>query len=105
VEAVLHVVRAGTAIGSPHGVQIYNLGTAEYCQVIDSIAWIGKRLGLNPALNFSGGARGWVGDNPFIFLDTAKIRATGWQPKLAIREGVERTVDWLKENHWALGRS
>ena len=23
---------------------------------------------------------GWVGDNPFIFLDTAKIRATGWKP-------------------------
>ena len=34
-----------------------------------------------------GGDRGWIGDNPFIFLDTAKIRALGWQPKLTIREG------------------
>jgi len=100
LEAILHVVRARTARGVKHGVQIYNLGTAEYCQVKDSIGWICARLGLTPELRFAGGERGWVGDNPFIFLDTAKIRATGWQPKLAIREGVERTVDWLRENRW-----
>jgi UDP-glucose 4-epimerase len=41
-----------------------------------------------------------VGDNPFIFLDTAKIRALGWEPKLTIRQGVERTVDWLTANAW-----
>jgi UDP-glucose 4-epimerase len=100
VEAILHVVRAGTARGAKHGVQIYNLGTAEYCQVKDSIGWIGERLGLQPELRFAGGERGWVGDNPFIFLDTAKIRATGWQPKLTIRGGIERTVDWLRANEW-----
>ena len=43
VEAILHVVRAGTARGAKHGVQIYNLGTAEYCQVKDSIGWICAR--------------------------------------------------------------
>jgi UDP-glucose 4-epimerase len=100
VEAILHAVRTGTARGAKHGVQIYNLGTAEYCQVKDSIGWICTRLGLKPEIRFKGGDRGWVGDNPFIFLETAKIRATGWQPKLTIREGVERTVDWLGENRW-----
>jgi UDP-glucose 4-epimerase len=100
VEAILHVARAGTARGAKHGVQIYNLGTAEYCQVKDSIGWICARLGLQPELRFQGGERGWVGDNPFIFLETAKIRATGWQPKLTIRQGVERTVDWLAEHRW-----
>ena len=100
LEAILQVVRAGTARGAKHGVQIYNLGTNEYCQVKDSIGWICARLGLQPELRFTGGERGWVGDNPFIFLDTAKIRATGWQPKLTIREGIERTVDWLGENRW-----
>lgn len=100
VEAILHVVRTGTAREAKHGVQIYNLGTNEYCQVKDSIGWICARLGLQPELRFAGGERGWVGDNPFIFLDTAKIRATGWEPKLTIRQGVERTVDWLAENRW-----
>jgi len=100
VEAILHVMGGGTARGAKHGVQIYNLGTDGYCQVKDSIGWICARLGLKPELRFTGGERGWVGDNPFIFLDTAKIRATGWKPKLTIQEGVECTVDWLQANRW-----
>ena len=100
LSAILHVVQAGTARGAKHGVQVYNLGTNEYCQVKDSIGWICARLGLQPELRFAGGERGWVGDNPFIFLDTAKIRATGWEPKQTIRQGIERTVDWLAENRW-----
>ena len=100
VEAILHVVNAGKARESKHGVEIYNLGTNEYCQVHDSVRWICERLGLQPELRFTGGKRGWVGDNPFIFLETAKIRATGWQPKLTIQEGIIRTVDWLSENTW-----
>ncbi len=70
-------------------VNIFNLGSDHYCQVIDSVGWIGNHLRLNPELHFTGGARGWVGDNPFIFLDTSKIRALGWKPKLTIKEGVE----------------
>jgi UDP-glucose 4-epimerase len=77
-------------------VQIYNLGTAEYCQVDDSIGWICERLGVNPVREYTGGERGWVGDNPFIFLDTTKIQGLGWQPKLAIREGIVRTLDYLQ---------
>ncbi|HEX8168872.1 MAG TPA: NAD-dependent epimerase/dehydratase family protein [Beijerinckiaceae bacterium] len=81
-------------------VGIYNLGTDEYCEVADSARWIAGRLGLSPGFTFSGGERGWIGDNPFIYLDTARIRALGWRPKLKIREAVERTVDWLEANRW-----
>ena len=102
LDAVLQVVRAGTASSARHRVQIYNLGTFEYCEVKNSIGWICERLGLQPELRFTGGQRGWVGDNPFIILDTAKIRAIGWQPKLSIRQGVVRTVEWLMENQWVL---
>ena len=80
--------------------QIYNLGTDEYCTVKDSIGWICKTLGLQPDLRFGMGNRGWVGDNPFIYLDTASIRASGWLPKLGIQEGVVRTVEWLAGNEW-----
>ncbi len=82
------------------GVQIYNLGAEEYCTVRNSIDWICLRLGLRPELKFAGGDRGWVGDNPFIFLDTAKIRHAGWKSTLTIRQGVERTVDFLVDNPW-----
>lgn len=79
-------------------VEIYNLGTAEYCQVTDSIGWMCERLGIAPVLEFTGGDRGWIGDNPFIFLDTAKVRGLGWQPKLTIRDGVVRTLEYLQQN-------
>ncbi len=102
VDAILHVTAQRTAERAKHRVQIYNLGTAEYCRVTDSIGWICAHLGLKPELEFTGGERGWIGDNPFIFLDTAKIRATGWEPKLTIEQGIVRTVQWLQQNQWVL---
>ena len=68
----------------------------------DSIGWITGDLGVSPVLDYTGGDRGWIGDNPFIFLDTARIRALGWKPKLTIREGILRTLDYLRSNEWVL---
>jgi UDP-glucose 4-epimerase len=85
-------------------IHLFNLGTPEYCEVNNSIGWITGHLGLTPQLVYSGGSRGWVGDNKFIFLDTARIAALGWKPKLTIREGIIRTVDWLTQNRWVMDR-
>ena len=81
-------------------VNIFNLGVDGYCEVNDSIGWICKELGVHPALNYSGGDRGWIGDNPFIFLDTKKIQSLGWKPKCGIRDGVVKTVEYLRDNEW-----
>jgi len=83
-------------------VNILNLGTNEYCQVNDSIAWITDYLGVKPKLKYSGGERGWIGDNPFIFLDTAKINNAGFKPRLSIKESVVRTLEYLMKNKWVL---
>lgn len=83
-------------------VNIFNLGGDSFCEVNDSIGWICNELGVSPQLEYSGGDRGWVGDNPFIFLDTKKIQSLGWKPKISIQEGVVRTVRWLRENEWVL---
>jgi UDP-glucose 4-epimerase len=85
-------------------IAIYNLGTDEVCQVLDSVDWIVKRLKLSPQLSLSGGRRGWIGDNPLIHLDTSRIRARGWQPNRSIREAVELTVDWLDANRWVFAK-
>lgn len=79
---------------------IFNLGTDEYCRVSDSVGWITTRLGVAPRLNYSGGSRGWIGDNSFVWLDTGRIRSHGWRARVGIREAIERTVDWLIENQW-----
>jgi UDP-glucose 4-epimerase len=102
IEAVLHTVRSN--VGREGQSDIYNLGTTEYCRVIDSINWICSELGLAPKISFGGGRQGWIGDNPFIFLDTTKVQKTGWHAKVSIREGVVRTVRWLQENRWVFTR-
>jgi UDP-glucose 4-epimerase len=84
----------------PNEFTVFNLGTDNYCTVRDSIDWICRRMNLHPILEFTGGDRGWIGDNPFIYLDTRKIRSQGWDNILSIQEGIERTVDWLLENQW-----
>jgi len=81
-------------------VNIYNLGTNEYVQVNDSVRCIVEHLNLNPEIRYSGGNKGWIGDNPFIFLDTTKIRNTGWNAKLTIKQGVISTLTWLQKNQW-----
>lgn len=85
-------------------VNLFNLGTNEYCQVTDSIGWITGHLGVKPQLDFTGGDRGWIGDNPFIFLETAKVRALGWEPKLTIQQAVIKTVEYLQQNPWVCER-
>ncbi len=74
-------------------VNIFNLGTDEYCEVNDSIGWICEHLGLHPKLTYSGGERGWVGDSPFIFLDCSRIRALGWRPRFTIKQAVLATIE------------
>jgi UDP-glucose 4-epimerase len=87
-------------------VNIFNLGQDEFCEVNDSIGWISRHLGVQPELRYAGGDRGWVGDNPFIFLDCSRIRALGWKPEVRIHEGVLRTLRFLQRETWvANGRT
>jgi UDP-glucose 4-epimerase len=81
---------------------LFNLGLDGFCDVNDSIGWLTETLGVKPQLEYTGGDRGWAGDNPFIFLDTARIRALGWQPQLDIRRAVLKTVDYIRQNEWLL---
>jgi UDP-glucose 4-epimerase len=104
LSAMLHVISLGKAAQAKHRVEVYNLGTDEYVEVKDSIGIICGHLGLKPRLEFSGGSRGWVGDNPFIFLDTKKIRLTGWKTTQTIGQSIVRTLEWLGKNRWVLER-
>lgn len=82
---------------------VYNLGRDETITVDDSLAVICEHLKVRPALHYTGGTRGWAGDSPLIHLDCSRIRALGWKPKLDIRSGVVRTLQWLEANPFAWG--
>ena len=79
---------------------ILNLGTNGYCKIKESIGWICEELRVNPEVLYGDEEKGWVGDNPYIYLDTSKIRALGWVPENTIEDGVKETVKYFKENSW-----
>ncbi len=83
-------------------VNVLNLGTDEHCEVDDSVRWITEALGISPERTYSGGERGWIGDNPLILLDCTRMRALGWRPKHGIREGIVETLRYLQESPWLL---
>jgi UDP-glucose 4-epimerase len=85
-------------------VNIFNLGTEEFVIVDDSLNYICEALGVSPERRYGGGERGWIGDSPFILLDTAKVRSLGWAPTLTIKEGVLKTLDFLRANPWVFER-
>jgi len=81
---------------------VLNLGTDEYCEVNDSIGWLSNYLELQPRLEYTGGDRGWIGDNPFILLDCSRMRALGWAPRHGIRASIVKTIEYLAANQWLL---
>jgi UDP-glucose 4-epimerase len=83
------------------GAHVYNLGADETILVDESVAIITEQLGISPEIEHVGGSRGWIGDSPLIHLDTTRIRDLGWEPRVTIRQALERTVKWLSESEYA----
>lgn len=82
---------------------VINLGHSDYLNVIDLADIVVDEMGLkNVEYQFTGGARGWVGDSPFVHLDISKIRCAGFEPKVSIKDGIRRTVRYLLDNQWLL---
>ncbi len=83
-------------------INIFNLGHTSTLTVNQSIGIICNMLDVHPHIHYSGGRQGWVGDSPYILLDTTKINSLDWKPKLSLPESVHKTVKYLEENEWIL---
>ncbi len=84
---------------------VFNIGHNVYVDVTESAKLVSKFLNLNPELIFEDKDRGWVGDNPFTFLNIQKAIKYGWKPTVSIEESVKETVDWIEKNSWILNKS
>ena len=91
-----------TALQSKHNYQVYHLGNQEYIEVSQSARIIIAQMGLTAEIEYTGGRQGWVGDNPFVFLDVRKMQSEGWTPKNNIKDSVRETVDWINDNEWVM---
>ena len=71
-----------------------------HVKVSESAKIIADEMNLQPEFQFTGGRNGWVGDNPFVFLDISKAKSFGWSPKYNIERSVRETVSFLLNNQW-----
>jgi UDP-glucose 4-epimerase len=86
-------------------INVFNLGHDESIVVNESIGIITRTLGVTPRLEFTGGARGWVGDSPRIELDIARIRTLGWAPTKTIEDAIVETLHFLTANPFTQRRA
>jgi len=96
-------IRALLTLRGKETFEVFNLGASDYCTVRDSVAWITEAMGVEPKVSYGEEKRGWVGDNPFTWLDVSKAAEHGWAAGKSIPDSVKGTVAWLLENTWALG--
>ncbi len=47
---------------------------------------------------YTGGSRGWIGDNPIVHLDVSKLKSYGWKPKFTVEEVITSTTRWTIAN-------
>ena len=76
-------------------VNIFNLAIEEQT-IVDKMADIViEEMGLNNVKRrYTGGSRGWIGDNPVVILSIDRIKKLGWKPKISSEEAIRRTVRW-----------
>lgn len=84
---------------------VFNLGHDESMNVLDLADIVVAELGLkNVRYQMTGGERGWVGDSPFVHLDTSKLKALAWRPQISIEQGIRNTVRYLRSHPQLLGK-
>jgi UDP-glucose 4-epimerase len=83
------------AQAAPTGLKaVFNLGHHQTMDVRSLAGIVCQRAGHPDAkIVFGTGQRGWKGDSPLVHLDTTRIRALGWMPKIGLVQSLEETVD------------
>ncbi len=80
-------------------INIFNLAIRTDLTPNDVADTIIREMGLSGVKRrYTGGRRGWIGDNPVVHLSIEKIKSFGWYPKLSGEEAITRTARWTLED-------
>jgi UDP-glucose 4-epimerase len=94
------------SIGNLNGkINICNIGTEEYLTVDRVAQIVTEEMGLrNTSFKYTGGERGWPGDQPFVYLTNDRLKSTGWAQTVKTEDAIRKTVGWLLQNGWIFVR-
>ena len=84
---------------APGPVQAFNLGQPKQTlvdEVADIVISEMKLAGVKR--RYTGGERGWIGDNKLVELSLEKMERLGWTPRVPPEESISRTARWTLEN-------
>lgn len=107
VDALLHLLRTPTSAGS-----IYHIAGAQELENLE----LARRIITNVSYEMKWKeGREWESLIEFVpdekirpghdrryALDSSKLRATGWDPKVSLDTGIEKAVSWYLKNQWWL---
>jgi UDP-glucose 4-epimerase len=94
VEDCLDGMEFGVENAKEH-VNYYNLAVDDQTSVREITDWAIEAMGIDRDaidVQYGDSPRGWRGDVPYVKLDTRKMTALGWRPKLSSNEAVRRTI-------------
>lgn len=75
--------------------EIFNLGGAETTALADLVRWLAEELAVTPRIEY---LPDQPGDVPITYADVSKAaRMLGYSPKVPIRQGLERFVEWYRK--------
>lgn len=78
------------------GFEIFNLGGAETTRLGDLVKWLAEELAVEPQIQY---LPDQPGDVPITYADVSKAsRMLGYSPRIPIREGLRRFVEWYREH-------
>jgi dTDP-glucose 4,6-dehydratase len=78
--------------------EVYNVGGPDEAENLRVVERILELTGADPSLIEHVEDR--KGHDRRYSLSSDKVRALGWEPQVGFGEGLERTVDWYRENEW-----
>lgn len=73
---------------------LFNVGSGEDLPVRDLAALVANVVGYTGLVSWDTGR---PDGTPRKLLDSTRIRATGWRPRIALEDGVRQVYDWYRE--------
>jgi GDP-L-fucose synthase len=88
-EAVVYLLE------SYEGEQILNVGRGEDVTILELAELVQSIVGFEGSLEFDATK---PDGTPRKLLDTSRLSALGWKPRISLKEGIEQTYDWFRRH-------